>query len=273
MDWQNVPQECGVLEYRGLPMSNKINDPAKAGGKRFVLIDLEATCWEKNPPAPHEVIEISSVRHEVGRGPIAEVVFQIDKRAGTEHKVHVRLLARAPGVGHPVDWDKAMAVAFEPAPRPEPRALWAAVPESLDTDRKLKALEKAFNEHLYSTQKISLFENRELEMVSLPGETEAAFKNRCKQAAEQQRKQAQELESVKFKPKIEAAEQSTSKGREDRIAKLKADLQAKQDELAEKYRLLAEEVTPLQVKPRKVDIRVTHFGLAWAPFWKQSGPR
>jgi hypothetical protein len=203
----------------------------------------------------------------------AEVVFQIDKRAGTEHKIQVRLLARAPGVGHPVDWDKAIAVAFEPALRPEPRALWAAVPESLDTGRKLKALEKAFNEHLYGTQKVQLWENRELELVSLPGEMLQAFKERCAKKSEEERDEALNLERVKFKPKIEAAKQSTSKGREDRIAKLEADLQAKQDELAEKYRLLAEEVTPLQVKPRKVDIRVTHFGLAWAPFWKQSGPR
>ncbi len=66
---------------------------------------------------------------------------------------------------------------------------------------------------------------------------------------------------------LDAARQSTSKGRQDRIARLEGDLQAKLDELAEKYRLMAEETTPLNVKPRKLDIRVTHFGLAWAPFW------
>jgi len=27
----------------------------------------------------------------------------------------------------------------------------------------------------------------------------------------------------------------------------------------------------IQVKPRKGDIRVTHFGLAWAPFWRPDG--
>jgi inhibitor of KinA sporulation pathway (predicted exonuclease) len=54
-------------------MSNAIKSPAKAGGgERFVLVDLEATCWEKNPPAPHEVIEIGSVCYEVGRGSIGE---------------------------------------------------------------------------------------------------------------------------------------------------------------------------------------------------------
>jgi hypothetical protein len=198
----------------------------------------------------------------------AEVVFQIDKRTGLEHKVQVRLLARAPEVGHPVDWDRAMPIGIEPALRPEPQARWAAVPTSLDTGRKLKALEKAFVEHLYGTQKISLFENRELELVSLPGEAQPVFKARCVKKAQEERDEAKKLEEVKFAPKIEAAEQSTSKGKEDRVARIKADLQAKLDEITEKYRLLTDDVIPIQVKPRKVDMRVTHFGLAWAPFWR-----
>ena len=163
-----------------------------------------------------------------------------------------------------MDWEKAIAIGIEPAARPEAHARWAAVPESMDTGRKLKALEKAFGDHVYSTQKMALFENRDLELTSTPGETLDAFRRRCKEAADEKSKEAKEMETVKFTPKIEAAEQSTSKNREDRIAKLKADLQAKKDELTEKYRRIAEEATPIQVKPRKVDIRVTHFGLAWA---------
>jgi hypothetical protein len=198
----------------------------------------------------------------------AEIVFQTDRRSGKEHKVQVRLLAKAPGAGHPVDWDKAMSIGIDPVARPEPRARWAAVPDTLDTGRKIKALEKAFAEHLYSTQKLALFENRELELVSEVGETHDAFRQRCKQKAEQHCTEAQDLEKVKFAPKIEAARQSTGKGREDRVNRLEADKQAKLDELTEKHRRIGEEVTEVQVKPRKVDIRVTHFGLAWAPFWK-----
>jgi len=73
---------------------------------------------------------------------------------------------------------------------------------------------------------------------------------------------------VRWAPKLEAAQHSTDKGREDCIAKLQADYQAKQDEIKEHYRRLGEEATPVQVKLRKGDIRVTHFGLAWAPFWR-----
>jgi hypothetical protein len=215
--------------------------------------------------------------HELEYRPLvlgfAEVVFQIDRRTGLEHKVVLRLLAPAPEVGHPVNWEvpPAMVIGIDPVARPEDRACWAPVPPTLDTGRKLKALEKTFAEHLYGTQKLELWENRELELVSLPGETEAAFRARCAKKAQEERDQALELERVKFRPKIEAARQSTSKGKEDRVARIEADLQAKLDEITEKYRLIAEEIVQIQVKLRKVDIRVTHFGLAWAPFWRPTG--
>ncbi len=187
----------------------------------------------------------------------AEVVFKLDRRTGREHKVVLRLLAKALETGHPIDWGKAMPIAIDPAAKPEPQARWAAVPETLDTGRKIKVQEKAFADHLYSTQKLSLFANRELELISEAGETLDAFRVRCRAQAAKENQQAQDMERLKFTPKIEAAQQSTAKNREDRIAKLEADLKARLDELTEKYRLIAEEATPLQVKPRKVDIRVT----------------
>jgi inhibitor of KinA sporulation pathway (predicted exonuclease) len=51
------------------------SDPVRggaAGAVRFVVVDLEATCWERNPPAPHEVIEIGSVCFQAGRGVLGE---------------------------------------------------------------------------------------------------------------------------------------------------------------------------------------------------------
>ena len=55
-------------------------------------------------------------------------------------------------------------------------------------------LEKAFAEYLYSSQKIALFENRALGLVSAPRETEATFRARChKEAAEQAREELERL--------------------------------------------------------------------------------
>ena len=168
-----------------------------------------------------------------------------------------------------MDWEKAFEIAVEPVTKAESPATWAAVPESIDTGKKLKAIEKAFGEFLYSGQKLALFEIRDLELVSAPGEPLEAFRVRCRKAADEAKGRDVELERIKFKPRLEAAQQSTSKGREDRIARLEADFQAKCDEIGERYRRLGEKADELQIKPRKTDIRVTHFGLAWAPFWRE----
>lgn len=122
-----------------------------------------------------------------------------------------------------------------------------------------------------SSQKLTLYENRELDLLSRPEESRQAFLARCRKAADEQMRQALQMEKIRFDPKLEAAEQSTSKGRDDRIARLKADYQAKGDEIRERFRRLGGEANEVQVRPRKTDVRVTHFGLAWAPFWRQAG--
>ena len=122
----------------------------------------------------------------------AEVVFPIDKRSGAEHRARVRLVANAPPAGHPVDWAHALSIAVEPVTKPEMPATWAAVPESIDTGRKLKAIEKAFGEFLYGGQKLALYENRDLELVSAPGESLEAFRIRRRKAAEEAKASDQE---------------------------------------------------------------------------------
>jgi inhibitor of KinA sporulation pathway (predicted exonuclease) len=56
------------------PTEQSGNEPRKYSGpaERFVLVDLEATCWEGDRPAPQEIIEIGAVCYGVGTGPIAE---------------------------------------------------------------------------------------------------------------------------------------------------------------------------------------------------------
>lgn len=223
----------------------------------------------------------------------AEVVFVLDKRKGQEHRTAVRLLAQAPPAGHPVEWERADSIGETLAPGPVPRARWDGVPDALDTGRKLKTLEKAFAEHLYSTQKLSLFENRSLALMSHPGETLEAFRDRCRSAAAAGARQALDLEKAKFAPRFAALdlslppdESEVKKGGslfgwlfgsaatkaspaaagargEAKQRKLEADYQSKRNEIREKWRRLGEEATPVQLKPRKSDVRVTHFGLAW----------
>jgi hypothetical protein len=226
---------------------------------------------------------------------IGEIAFIVDKRKGKEHTETIRLLASPAASGHPLDWDHAERVGERLATTPLSGAQWDSVPDSLDTGRKFKGLEKAFSEYLYSTKKLSLFQNRELELVSEPGETREAFQARCRQAAAEEAVQALAMQKAKFTPRFEAldmavpdaprdagssgnsilgwlfspilslAKEEESNELNEKQRKLKADYQAKQAEIHEKWKRIGEESAPLQVKPRKADVRVTHFGLAWVP--------
>jgi hypothetical protein len=220
----------------------------------------------------------------------AEVVFVIDKRQGKEHNVAFRLLAEPTAPGHPVAWDQAVPAPTPLEPTAQSQARWSDVPEGLDTGRKLKTLEKAFAEYLYSTQKLGLFENRPLGLISEPAETEEHFRSRCQDAAAVQAQQALDLERVKFGPRFEALDsqlpdevlqtpslisrlnpfgsaptKNLTPRQEEKVRKLTADYQARQAEIREKWKRAGLEVTPIQVKPRKADVRVTHFGIGWVP--------
>lgn len=230
----------------------------------------------------------------------AEVVFVVDRRKGLEHRLDFHLLAAPPRPGQPVNWKKAQKIGDELA-SPEANACWDDVPEAMDTGRKLKALEKAFADHLYSNEKLPLWQNRSLELVSEPGEAREAFQERCRAAARQEADAALQLERAKFAPKFEAldaalpeeepphkdggswldwinpfkatetdqpatkAEVRQQARREEKVRKLTADYQAKKAEIAVKWKRIGEECDGVQVKPRKADVRVTHFGLAWVP--------
>jgi hypothetical protein len=229
---------------------------------------------------------------------IAEIAFVVDERTGKEHSETVRLLASPAAVGHPLDWDHAHPIGEGLATTPLPGAPWDSVPNSLDTGRKLKALEKAFAEYLYSTRKLSLFQNRTLALVSEPGESLDAFRDRCRRSAAAEAAQELAMEKAKFTPRFQAlgmavpdnprdANQSDksilgwlfsalgpstpkdegppSSRQEEKERKLKADYRAKQTLILDKWKRVGEEYTPIQVKPHKMDVRVTHFGLAWVP--------
>jgi hypothetical protein len=225
----------------------------------------------------------------------ADVPFLVDRRTGREHVEHVRLLAEPMEAGHPAAWGTATSIDGTLDQKAAAGASWDSVPASLDTGKKLKALEKAFLDYVAGTMKLSLFENRTLALVSNPGEPEQEFADRCRVAADGQKQQALEMEKLKFAPKFEALDASLpddegkpKKGggflsrlfggssrpdprdkaaarRLEKVRKMTADYQAKRAEIIEKWKRVGSEATPIQVKAKKADIRVTHFGLAWVP--------
>ncbi len=217
----------------------------------------------------------------------AEVTFVVNKRQGAEHTQTMALLAPPAPAGSLVAWETAQPIPAQLATTPLPDARWASVPATLDTGRKLKALEKAFADYLYGSQRLSLYENRTLGLTSTPTETLAVFQERCREAAKVEMQQALEMEKVKFTPKFEALDMDIAEGKpsggsllgrlftsskeaptprqEEKQRKLRGDYQGRCAEIEEKWKRAGDEATPIQVKPRKSDVRVTRFGLAWLP--------
>src|SRR5262249_18315812 len=120
------------------------------------------------------------------------------------HRQTYRLLALPPEAGGTVNWATAQRVAGEPGTTPQPGATWGAVPESLNTSRKLKPLQKPLEDFLYNDARLVLLENAKLGLVGLPGEDVVAFRERCRTAARQEAEKGIAAERLKYQPKFEA---------------------------------------------------------------------
>jgi ribosomal protein L40E len=231
---------------------------------------------------------------------VAEVAF-LDKKRGQSHRQTYRLLAPPPTAGQPAAWHAAEKLATLTAGGAETPARWDEVPESLNTARKLKALEKSLAVFLYDHARLTLRKNEELDLISEPREDEMAFRARCRAAARQEADRAVAAERLKYLPKFETlgarlpgspaetANHDTSlleafnplrwvelvarhnrppAPRGDKVARLETEWLNKQAALYEKWQKAGEEVADVPLAPRRQDVQVTQVALAWAPFWQ-----
>ncbi len=225
---------------------------------------------------------------------VAEVSF-LDKKRGVAHRQTYRLLAPAPVAGAAVSWATAERIGAQPVAAPDPGAGWAPVPDALQTGRKLKSLEKSLADYLYNEARLVLLENAKLGVLGQPGEDVVAFRERCRTAARQEAGQAVAAERLKYAPKFEALGAKmpegtgpekhgttvldlvnplwwlgvTSKARPtDKVQRLEAEWFARQAAIYDKWRQVGEAYEDVPLTPRRQDVQVTAFGLAWAPFWE-----
>jgi hypothetical protein len=177
----------------------------------------------------------------------------------------------------------------------EPGAHWAPVPESLNKARKLKSLEKSFNEYLYTSVRLVLLENAKLGLVSEPGEDVMAFRARLQRTAQQEAEKTIAVEKLKYEAKFAALgvpmpqgvvreeeslldvinplswfRSAPKPGEKDKVNKLHSEWLTKRAEIIEKWRKLGEEYSENTLAPRRADVQVTQFGLAWVPFWESA---
>jgi hypothetical protein len=229
-----------------------------------------------------------------------EVAF-LDKRRSIQQRLAYHRLAKPPAIGQEVRWLEAEQVPESLAPGPQAGAHWTEVPEAFQTAKKLRALEKAYADFLYDNAKISLRENSKLGLVGNPGEDLLAFRERCRATAWQEAEKTLAAEMRKYQPRFEAlgskVPNSGGPGRggfsitdminplkwifggtakpaprtarqQEALGRLEADWYARRAAIFEKWKQIGEEYTEIQLTPRRADVHITRFGLAWAPFWQ-----
>lgn len=226
---------------------------------------------------------------------VADVSF-LDRKRGVAHRRTYRLLALPPDNGGAVAWHTAEHVGADPAASPESGARWTAPPESLSTGKKVKALEKALADYLYGEARLALKENTKLNLIGQPGEDVVAFRARCQAAARQEADKVVAAERLKYQPKFDAIGAKMPEGDEEeqgslldlvnplrwlgfggkraaprspgKAGKLEAEWLGKRAVICEKWRQIGDEYADVLLTPRRADVQVTAFGLAWVPFWQ-----
>jgi hypothetical protein len=232
---------------------------------------------------------------------VAEVVF-VDKKKGKEYRRTYRLLTLPVRDTETVRWATAECAsdlpplsgqALETILQQEPSAQWADVPESLDKARKVKSLEKTLADYLYSNARLVLLENAKLGLTSELGEDVVAFRERCRQAVRQEAEKTLAAEKLKYEPKFLAlgipipeghvrGEESLldtlnplnwfratpTRTEESTINQLHSEWLVKQADIVAQWTKVGEEYTENALAPRRQDVQITQFGLAWLPFWE-----
>lgn len=257
----------------------------------------------------------------------AEISYA-DAKRGFFHTQTFRGLAIPPGSGAGQGWHQFEPLSEDASPvAPGLEATFGPVPSSMNDARKLKALERAFVEFLYSNAVQVLHCNRHFGLCSEAEEDFEEFLRRCRAAAETAMEaEVAELER-KFRKRLEALDASLRMARteleqsqamlqrrkneellksgssilktllgwgrsapklphtdyagERRIQRASSEVEKRRQErerfvaeyhqsiaaIRDKWQKKAEEVRELRLTPRKSDIRVVAFGLAWAPHW------
>ena len=117
-------------------------------------------------------------------------VTLLDQRRGVDHRENLMLALDPPPEGHAARWEAAESLAFDSpglAAGPAAGALFAAVPESVNSAGKLSAFEKQLSDHLYINNRLTLFHHAKLDLYSRVGEDMADFQRRVKAAADDKR--------------------------------------------------------------------------------------
>jgi len=240
-----------------------------------------------------------------------------------------------PAEGEEMDWSKGKAQlrSKDLERTPEDGAAFADLPRELGTAKRLAALQKRFEDYLAFNSTYTVRYNPSLKLYSKPGESEAEFQRRCRQAAEKARDEESRALTARTKVKLDqlqakldreerelgvdkdklsgrkqeellsgaetifglftgrkksAGLSSASRRRrmtkdakaqvqeseraikalEAQIDELEQEAKKEEGELTAKWQQQMDEVQKIEVRPRRSDLRVHLFALAWLPRWE-----
>jgi hypothetical protein len=201
----------------------------------------------------------------------AEVTLS-DRGRSAERVLTFRLLAGAPEPGRSLDWAGAEAIpdALNSAPTPGQGATWQDVPATLNDPRKLKGLERSLLKHVYESAELALYQNRSLGLVSEPDEEPEAFARRCKEVARRRAEPEVEKLRAEHQPALDELSAKHGSG-SPKVDEARARWHAALERVRRDWDKKAQDVKDLLLRPRKADIRVTHFGIGWAPLRRDEG--
>ena len=228
---------------------------------------------------------------------VSEVIFE-NRKIDLYHPQRYPLLVELPEDAQWVSWHSGEHLRVSYAGGPVTPAFWEPIPDWIQSGKDLRSPEKTLHDYLYADARITLYENKKLDMIGRPGEDVLAFQSRCR--LEAGKKAEVELAELKnqYRPKFAQlggrlpepgtssrtddnsmlldfikplswvfSSKPKSDARSDKLQRLEAEWMAKQTSLLENWRLIGEAYDDILIKPLKKNIQVLELGVAWAPFW------
>ncbi len=186
--------------------------------------------WKSASEAANEIGNRDlSIMHEPMVLAMGRVRFYDSKR-GVDEVKDLNLLACPPDEFGRVLWDNAelvrdweRSVSAEPDVPDGVSVEYSSLPETMNTAKKLKKVDKEFIDWVYQNQRLIKHQHPELKLYQESGESDEAFRMRVQQAAREQRDEELDKVQERYEPKIDKIE--------DRIRKEEQELNEKEAEV------------------------------------------
>lgn len=140
---------------------------------------------------------------------ISKVRFY-DAKRGIDKVETFNYLADGPDDFGRVDWNASQRVndwktyfSFEAKHSENSIINYSSIPDTINTSKKFKSVEKDFSDFLYNTKKAYVLEHSGLKMAQKPGESEEAFRMRVQQMIREERDEEMDELRDKYEAKLE----------------------------------------------------------------------